>query len=70
MLAWREMFRAALAAGLSPTAFWALSLREWRWLARGANEGGLSRAEVVRLAAAIEEDRDDGRDRGRSQGRR
>ncbi len=32
MLPWREMLRAALAAGLPPEAFWRLSLREWRAL--------------------------------------
>ncbi|MEO0550183.1 MAG: phage tail assembly chaperone [Pseudomonadota bacterium] len=26
------MWRAALRLGLSPQAFWTLSLREWRWL--------------------------------------
>lgn len=32
MLPWAEMFRAALARGLSPAAFWQLSVREWIWL--------------------------------------
>lgn len=35
MLLWGEMLRAAIAMGLSPTEFWSLSLKEWRWLAAG-----------------------------------
>ena len=38
MLPWDEMFRAAIAAGLAPTEFWSLSLKEWRWLV--ASPGG------------------------------
>lgn len=33
MLPWGEMLRAGQALGVSAPAFWALSLREWRWLA-------------------------------------
>lgn len=33
MLPWAEMWRAALRAGVPPQQFWALSVREWRWLA-------------------------------------
>ncbi|NQY98040.1 MAG: phage tail assembly chaperone [Henriciella sp.] len=32
MLPWAEMFRAAVSRGLSPEAFWQLSVREWLWL--------------------------------------
>jgi len=39
MLPWDEMLRAALAAGVTATEFWSLSLREWRWLAGGAAPG-------------------------------
>ncbi|MFN7055842.1 phage tail assembly chaperone [Hyphomonas sp.] len=35
MLPWNEMLRSALAAGVSPEAFWRLSLREWRWMTAG-----------------------------------
>lgn len=35
VLPWDEMFRAAIAAGLRPTEFWSLSLKEWRWLVAG-----------------------------------
>lgn len=31
---WGERLRAGLALGLSPEAFWTLSLREWRGLVR------------------------------------
>lgn len=36
MLPWGEMMRAALAAGVPVADFWALSVREWRWLSQGA----------------------------------
>jgi uncharacterized phage protein (TIGR02216 family) len=29
---WRQLLGAAMALGLSPAAFWRLSLREWRAL--------------------------------------
>ena len=32
MLPWAQMMRAALSAGVPVSAFWALSVREWRWL--------------------------------------
>ena len=35
MLPWGDMFRAAVKAGLTPTEFWLLSLKEWRWLVAG-----------------------------------
>lgn len=38
MLPWGDMLRAAVAAGLSPDAFWRLSLREWRWLSAGRSD--------------------------------
>lgn len=49
MLPWAEMLRAGLALGLSPAAVWALSLREWRWLAAG--EAGLGTVELSRMMA-------------------
>ena len=51
MLPWSEMMRAALAVGIGPDAFWALSLKEWRMLVRGA-EAALSRSELDALLAA------------------
>ena len=32
MLPWAEMWRAAISIGVAPSGFWALSLKEWRWL--------------------------------------
>lgn len=32
MLPWNEMWRYALSKGVSPAAFWHLSVREWLWL--------------------------------------
>ncbi|MCA8900287.1 MAG: phage tail assembly chaperone [Hyphomonas sp.] len=52
MLPWGAMLRAALTAGLSPEAFWRLSLREWRWLA-GAGGDGMGRGRLVGLMDAF-----------------
>lgn len=49
MLPWSEMWRAAMKAGLSPRAFWDLSLKEWRWLSQGGAEPVLTHAELQRL---------------------
>lgn len=38
MLSWPEMMRAALALGISPEAFWRLSLREWCWLSASRHQ--------------------------------
>ncbi|WP_420470832.1 phage tail assembly chaperone [Brevundimonas sp. FT23042] len=35
---WRRMLQAAAAAGVSPEAFWRLSLREWRLLTEPSEE--------------------------------
>ena len=56
MLPWDEMWRAALRAGIAPAAFWALSLREWRWLS-GSAGGGLDGATLRQL---MEDYPDDG----------
>jgi uncharacterized phage protein (TIGR02216 family) len=50
MLPWGAMMQAAMAAGLSPEAFWRLSLREWGWLV--APGEALSRADLNRLMQA------------------
>lgn len=55
MLPWGEMLRAALAAGISPEAFWRLSLREWRWLASGAAP---ARGELETLMARFPDQRE------------
>ncbi len=51
MLPWADVWRRALGMGLSPDAFWRLSLKEWRWLTltpgqacAGADLGELMRA--------------------------
>lgn len=36
---WAVMLRGAVRLGLTPDAFWALSLKEWIWLSR-APDGG------------------------------
>lgn len=48
MIDWAETFRAGLRLGLTPDAFWRLSLREWRWLAR-SGPPALGRAELAAL---------------------
>lgn len=48
MLPWADLIRSAVALGLSPDAFWACSLREWRWLANKSG-GGLSRPSLENL---------------------
>ena len=52
MLPWAEMWRAALHAGVSPQAFWQLSVREWRWLA-GPYGAGLDRSGLRSLMQAF-----------------
>ncbi|MFC0634889.1 phage tail assembly chaperone [Brevundimonas balnearis] len=46
---WAAMLRAARAAGVSPEAFWRLSLREWRWLIAVGGAAPLGRGELERL---------------------
>ena len=46
------MLRAALSAGITPDAFWRLSLREWRWLA-GERSDAMSRAQLAALMGAF-----------------
>ncbi len=48
MLPWDEMLRAALSAGMPVADFWALSLKEWRWLA-GGSAGGLNSHDLAGL---------------------
>lgn len=53
---WRAWLRAALAMGLTPAAFWRLSLREWRALAGVSAQ--LDRTDFEALAARFpDEDR-------------
>ncbi|MEM9169941.1 MAG: phage tail assembly chaperone [Pseudomonadota bacterium] len=49
---WRDPFVFAVTRlGLSPSAFWALTPREWRWLAREAGPAALNRRDLAALAA-------------------
>lgn len=54
---WGAMLRAAVATGLTPEAFWRLSLREWRMLTEAvAGHTPLSRAELERMTEAWPDD--------------
>ena len=48
MLPWADMFRQAVAMGLSPQDFWACSVREWCWLTDD-RESGLVRQRLNEL---------------------
>lgn len=52
MLPWAEMLRSALLMGLGPGEFWALSVREWRWLS-GEAAGGLDRPGLEQLMSGF-----------------
>ncbi len=58
---WAAMLRVAVARfGLTPDAFWALSVNEWRALIDGASDTPLARAGLEALIARYApEDRDD-----------
>lgn len=45
------MLRLALRMGVTPEAFWRLSLKEWRMLTGAGEAAGMSRAELERLTA-------------------
>lgn len=47
---WSEMMRAAGRLGVSPDAFWRLSLREWRWLTGAGGAAAMTRDEMEQLA--------------------
>jgi len=50
---WGEMLRHAAGLGIGPTAFWRLSLREWRLLtARPRGAEAMGRDAFERLAEA------------------
>ena len=53
MTPWGEMLRVAARAGVTPAAFWRLSLREWRMLTeRPAGPEPLGRDGFERMMAA------------------
>ena len=49
---WDEMLRDGLRMGLTPEAFWRLSVREWRILTERAGAPALGRGAFERLAEA------------------
>lgn len=50
---WGEMLRTAAGVGITPAAFWRLSLREWRMLtARPSGPEPMGRDAFERLAEA------------------
>jgi len=50
MTPWAEMLRTAAAMGITPEAFWRLSLREWRMLVEApAGAEPLGRAGLERM---------------------
>lgn len=51
MSAWAAPLRLALSLGLSPEAFWRLSLKEWRALTETPPAPVLSRADLSALIA-------------------
>lgn len=49
---WAAMLRAAAERfGVTPEAFWRLSLREWRMLTAAPEQAAMSGGELERLAA-------------------
>ncbi|WP_022698683.1 phage tail assembly chaperone [Euryhalocaulis caribicus] len=55
---WRGALRAAAGMGLTPEAFWRLSVAEWRAL--NGEGGGLKRAAFEALAARFPDKEDQG----------
>jgi Phage tail assembly chaperone protein, TAC len=51
LLPWPDLMRAAAQAGVTPAAFWALSVREWRALMGDAQ--GLDGGRLNELIAAF-----------------
>jgi len=56
MADWGAMLRAAVAMGLSPEAFWRLSLKEWRMLTLRAEPGALGRRDLDEMMRAWPDD--------------
>lgn len=48
---WGAMMRTALGMGIGPQVFWALSLKEWRWLVEpaGGQPQGLPRSVLEQM---------------------
>lgn len=57
MTPWAEMLRMAARAGVTPAAFWRLSLKEWRMLTeRSAGPEPMGRGAFERMAEAWPDD--------------
>lgn len=58
---WAQWIRAAARMGVSPEAFWRLSLKEWRALTTlGAAANAMTRTTLDELMARVEGRRQDG----------
>lgn len=50
---WSEMMRTAAMLGVTPRAFWRLSLKEWRMLTQPPrSNAAIGRADLLRMAEA------------------
>lgn len=52
---WQSWLRAGVAIGLSPRAFWALSVREWLALVVPDEAEDFGHQDLARLMAALDE---------------
>lgn len=53
MTPWAPMLQVAARMGVTPEAFWRLSLREWRWLTAGSVQASpMGRSEFEQMAEA------------------
>ncbi|MAI90409.1 phage tail assembly chaperone [Ponticaulis sp.] len=48
---WGKLLQIGLRSGLSPSAFWQLSLREWRLITSYRKRSGFGRNDLSRLIA-------------------
>jgi uncharacterized phage protein (TIGR02216 family) len=58
---WAALLAAALRLGLSPDAFWRMSLREWRLVHAASAAPAMSRSELEKLDREIGNGRADER---------
>lgn len=50
---WGRLLQAGLRLGLTPEAFWKLSLREWRLITAKKSDSGFGKKDLSRLIAAF-----------------
>ncbi len=53
---WAGWLRLAVQLGITPKAFWQLSLREWRWLTQTQEAQAMRRIEFEALARRFPDD--------------